>query len=75
MALGNFDHIERGTTLVRNKDGVRFHVSDFTFRRGSRAEMISVLILVELDEGGFGTNKRRVFLEDTPANRTAWSKK
>lgn len=73
MALGNFDYIRRDTTIVRDKDGVRFAVTDFSFRVVKDQE-VTVLILVELNEAGYTAGKRKRHLVDTPANRAAWSR-
>lgn len=73
MALGNFDHIAIGTKLVREFDGTRFAVSDFS-SRVVQGKVTTVLLLVELNEKGYAAGKRRVGLSDIPVNRATWSR-
>ncbi len=85
MALGSFDNIEISTKLVKDSDpGTVYSVSDFAMDyKGGR--MVTTLILNKLDENGYRACRfdgngykivsKRKHLEDTPANRAAWSKK
>lgn len=85
MALGNFDDIEFGTKIFKNSDpGTLYSVSDAKVRFDGKA-MVTGLILVKLnadgyraatfDKSGCKVSSRKKTLEDTPANRAAWSKK